>query len=189
MPQEQASSGTRDREFGIGNVRRHIPVDLPSDPSPVAASYHGTEVKGGRRAESSVPARDEEAMTGSTYMAGKQSLFLIVRRTPEVTETPVFDCGDGKGAIYVFSDKDVGQFYLQVARTDNYQLLELTPMQLSQWIQQVRKEGVGSLVVDPPPPNEEIKRKPRYAISLEKLRDISAENLYGEIEEVERIGA
>jgi len=97
-------------------------------------------------------------------------------------ETPVFPANHqgAEEAMPIFSSRQAGGLYMQVARWDEYKLQDYSPRELSRWVHQFTQEGIRFLMVDPNRHNQ-ARGIEQPVIDLNTLRDMTGENLYEEV--------
>jgi len=185
MPANSRAQSSTQEAQGKAEVRRHFPVTLRAVPASTdPTNFGGMPVKGGTKSSSTLEGRYEEGLTGEADAAGGRMVYLLVRKGQGDGETPVFSAGpehpDGD-AILAFSSRDLAVLYLQVARWDDYKLLDIAPSQFSQVVQDARSNGIHYLMVDPNRLEQERGQEPQPLLGIERLRDLSGENLYQEV--------
>src|SRR5437868_6963107 len=129
-------------------VRRHVTFRKLTDPdTPVGnqATAKGRDI-GNRTAND----RLDDARTGQPDMPGRRAVTILTRVGDDELKTPVFAAGEGGGkqAVAVFTSREKAILYLQVAGWKDYEVRDITPIELSDWLKQARAEGVDLAVVD-----------------------------------------
>jgi hypothetical protein len=124
------------------------------------------------------------AAAGEPVMAGTRAVYLLARNTGSNLETPIVPVSSQDAeALPVFSTREAGVLYMQVARWDDYKLQGYSPRELGRWIEPFAEEGIRFLMVDPNR-HDQARGMPQPVIDLETLGDFSGENLYEEIRAV-----
>jgi hypothetical protein len=178
----------RSQDEGAGAVRRHWRALEGQEAGSSTAT--GMPAKAGMKKDSprtSGVASDRlaEAHTGEAEMVGERAVFMLAKKGERARELPVFAAGaeEGAEALAVFTSRELATLYLQVARWDDHEVRIVAPPQLSRWLQQARTDGIRFIMVDP---NrlDQVRGKQQALLPLDRLHDLSGENLYQEIRSI-----
>jgi hypothetical protein len=132
-----------------------------------------------------LPLPEGAAAADEPVMAGTRAVYLLARDSNGNLETPFVPASEqsAQAALPVFSTREAGVLYMQVARWDDYKLQAYSPRELGRWAEQLAQKGIRFLMVDPNR-HDQARGIEQPVIDLETLGDFSGENLYEEIRAV-----
>jgi len=159
---------------------RHIAIQLTSSIRPVVHS--SMPVRGGMKASGSDSDRSEEFTFDSESMRGSHNIFILTREGDQGEETPVFPLRNASvDGILVFTHREAAFLYLQIAEWTTYQLREVSPLELEQWVPALTRDHVAFLIVNANRHHQVLGDTAQRAINVQALQDLTGENLYQEI--------
>ena len=154
MQMERSATGVHENETVA--IRRHLQIHLVGQARPSAR----------------------------TPIGGNREIHLLARKEPRLIETPVFPASPkqrGDEAVVAFTSRELGTLYLQVAHWDEYETRDVAAIELGDVVRQIRDQGVGYIMVNPNRHDQALGVKSQSLFPLEGLRDLSGENLFGEL--------
>jgi hypothetical protein len=167
-----------------GQARRHVRVEL-NRPSGFAgaAAMPAMPLKRGMKASGDAVGRFPDERPGQDERGGEREVYVLVRRDQKELETPVFRAGlqDDSEAVAVFFTREAAALFLQVSGWHHYRSENLTPSELSGWLQQAERDNVNSVLVQPNRQQQERGVEQPF-LKLQDLPDLSGENLYREVQ-------
>ncbi len=160
-----------------GVARRHMRIRKINDPKQIIGGL--LPAKGLDNGEAIGEDRLQEGLRGpSADGPGRRAVYVLARAGEENVQSPILPAGpSGEDAVAVFGSREKAVLFLQVARWDGYEVLEIAPPGLEDWIADVRSEGIEYVVVDVNR-HDEMQGKPQPTLSLKDLPDQSGENLF-----------
>jgi len=171
---------SRDQSQSNGDAVRHIAIQLDPSFRPNAHSTHPS--KTGMSGNGSDSDRSKEPFLDNTETPGQRTIYILVRKTEQADETPVFRVKEQNAdAVLVFTYREAALLYLQVARWTSYGVRELSPIELSQWVPALESSEVAFLIVNANRRHHERSDDLQNAIDVRRIQDLTGENLYQEV--------
>jgi hypothetical protein len=178
------TSQTHDKLTKLGDacIARHVQFDFDSSPNKTPGG--APPVKQFKIRGANVSGREAEARTGAPDMAGRHVIYVLACR--HGNEHPIASVLDQDGnpcqAIMLFTHREAAALYLQVARSDEYEVITLSPQETAGLVRTVQSLGVQCIVVDPNRRHQEDGQPAGPVVSIPALHyDPSGENLYQEL--------
>jgi len=168
-------------------ISRHVPVAFENDEAPLRPGT--TPVKEFSPSGPRAAGRDAERFTGEPDMPGQHVLFLLTRK--DSGEMPVVKVsmadGEDVDALMIFTRRESAVLYVQVARTDDYNVASFAPDEVRRMLKAMSKQGIDALLADPNRRHQEDGLPAGAVVDLSTIgNDPSGENLYQEI--FDRVG-
>jgi len=113
-------------------------------------------------------------------MTARRAAYVLRRKGRG--DTPVFQDGGtgGRDAVAVFSLPESADLYLQVARWDGYEVADLSPPDLADFLKAAQGQGVAHALVNPNRLQQE-RGVEQPMLHLERTDGQSGERLYDEV--------